>query len=835
MRIKQKLRQATCTAATPVLESPKCEPDPSCCPEFEERNPFIEKLGNITWPKTANGKKHELKIGNMTITRRCYYSEWDLVRYKDVETNTLALEWKINGTDEICGKTLPGIDFIYSTESDSNEADSSVCAVPTIQDGAVTPTSPITPGASFTVECSAGFTLSGDPTVGCSEVEGQVTLSQLPSCVQEKRRRRETDPNSSADNSNTDSSESGSADNSNTDSSESGSADNSNSESSESGSADNSNTELSESGSADNSNTESSESGSADNSNTESDSSPEGGTENSEENDVTTCVPTSSAPETLLGLDDENCTVLEKMLSVNLSVVQTVEVLDRLHNYTFNITDKAERTTCYNAFRYILLDPWNFGYRANLDSVAKNRLIATAANIINSWVSTVSDNLKRAFSYAAIKVKTNAAAQTSSGHIYDGWLIQMSANRYVQNSFIWSMQGLLFPLPPQSDVISPITWVDLPNNSTIPGETQYIEVNFTSSRPLNKKRHYACGVFHLGDWQNDKLTLAERQVWTRGSCDNFTTQFDRQSVICRCSSWKMFLAITETRNFTDGLFGNFIVGDASTPTMLYANQTLDVVAMVTLAAVFVLIVKSSTRRQPFMQCRMQICFAMVGSHLLSLLTSYMTPANISCVYMVYIFEIFVLATIVWFSMEFICLRNVIKGMDDPDLKPSKKYAFKMIPVVYVAAFIVPSVFITYYKHASADGALTFVQSFDAQTCWFNQDLELILFTAPVFGFILLGMIMYLLPVVTCFLSKRNCGIDVVSSGIMFLNVIACWSLNAFRSDLYIQTCSRALFAAQGFIGFMCYVWLTPDVKTSLFPGCFPTGDDDDKQKLVGHG
>ena len=42
-------------------------------------------------------------------------------------------------------------------------------------------------------------------------------------------------------------------------------------------------------------------------------------------------------------------------------------------------------------------------------------------------------------------------------------------------------------------------------------------------------------------------------------------------------------------------------------------------------------------------------------------------------------------------------------------------SFQMIPVVYVAAFIVPSVFITYYKHASADGALTFVQSFDAQT------------------------------------------------------------------------------------------------------------------------
>jgi len=42
------------------------------------------------------GKKHELKVGDMTITRRCYYSEWDLIRYKDVVTNELALQWKIN-------------------------------------------------------------------------------------------------------------------------------------------------------------------------------------------------------------------------------------------------------------------------------------------------------------------------------------------------------------------------------------------------------------------------------------------------------------------------------------------------------------------------------------------------------------------------------------------------------------------------------------------------------------------------------------------------------------------------------------------------------------------
>ena len=40
---------------------------------------------------------------------------------------------------------------------------------------------------------------------------------------------------------------------------------------------------------------------------------------------------------------------------------------------------------------------------------------------------------------------------------------------------------------------------------------------------------------------------------------------------------------------------------------------------------------------------------------------------------------------------------------------------------------------------------------------------------------------------------------------------------------------------QGVVGLLCYVWLTPDVKTSLFPGCFPSGEEEDKQKLVGHG
>ena len=36
------------------------------------------------------------------------------------------------------------------------------------------------------MECSAGFTLTGDETVSCTDVQGQATLGQLPSCVQRK-------------------------------------------------------------------------------------------------------------------------------------------------------------------------------------------------------------------------------------------------------------------------------------------------------------------------------------------------------------------------------------------------------------------------------------------------------------------------------------------------------------------------------------------------------------------------------------------------------------------------------------------------------------------------
>ena len=64
----------------------------------------------------------------------------------------------------------------------------------------------------------------------------------------------------------------------------------------------------------------------------------------------------------------------------------------------------------------------------------------------------MSDNLKRAFSYAAIKVKTNAAAQTSSGHIYDGWLIQV-------NTPFFSFKKFLFALLKEQNFWTKINWL----------------------------------------------------------------------------------------------------------------------------------------------------------------------------------------------------------------------------------------------------------------------------------------------------------------------------------------------------------------------------------------
>ena len=56
------------------------------------------------------------------------------------------------------------------------------CEVPTITGGTVSPTSAISPGASYSVTCNSGFTLKGSATVSCTESNGQATLSNLPTC-----------------------------------------------------------------------------------------------------------------------------------------------------------------------------------------------------------------------------------------------------------------------------------------------------------------------------------------------------------------------------------------------------------------------------------------------------------------------------------------------------------------------------------------------------------------------------------------------------------------------------------------------------------------------------
>ena len=51
----------------------------------------------------------------------------------------------------------------------------------------------------------------------------------------------------------------------------------------------------------------------------------------------------------------------------------------------------------------------------------------TTANVLHFWVKTISDNFKRSFSYAGIKIKTDAVAFAGSKLIYDGWLIDASS------------------------------------------------------------------------------------------------------------------------------------------------------------------------------------------------------------------------------------------------------------------------------------------------------------------------------------------------------------------------------------------------------------------------
>jgi hypothetical protein len=63
------------------------------------------------------------------------------------------------------------------------------------------------------------------------------------------------------------------------------------------------------------------------------------------------------------GLKDENCTVIENMLSVNLSKEHTLAALDRLYDIALNITDKKVGKLLISCFinHYQVYEIWTAG------------------------------------------------------------------------------------------------------------------------------------------------------------------------------------------------------------------------------------------------------------------------------------------------------------------------------------------------------------------------------------------------------------------------------------------------------------------------------------------
>ncbi|KAL5261524.1 hypothetical protein ACHWQZ_G007290 [Mnemiopsis leidyi] len=91
------------------------------------------------------------------------------------------------------GFTISGSPTITCTNGQLSEFPScqpSPCNKPTIQDGTLTPSgSTVESGSNYQVSCNSGFTISGSPTITCTN--GQ--LSEFPSCKPSKDEK--TDPN----------------------------------------------------------------------------------------------------------------------------------------------------------------------------------------------------------------------------------------------------------------------------------------------------------------------------------------------------------------------------------------------------------------------------------------------------------------------------------------------------------------------------------------------------------------------------------------------------------------------------------------------------------------
>ena len=88
------------------------------------------------------------------------------------------------------------------------------------------------------------------------------------------------------------------------------------------------------------------------------------------------------------------------------------------------------------------------------------------------------------------------------------------------------------------------------------------------------------------------------------------------------------------------------------------------------------------------------------------------------------------------------------------------------------------------------------QQIDVSTKLVNCQNHLDDFQSCVFGIAISMMLDYSLISFSQHQLTIPFQIDVVSSGVMFMSVVSCWTLNAFRANPYIEYSARALFAAQ---------------------------------------
>jgi len=255
--------------------------------------------------------------------------------------------------------------------------------------------------------------------------------------------------------------------------------------------------------------------------------------------------------------------------------------------------------------------------------------------------------------------------------------------------------------------------------------------------------------------------------------------------------------------------------------------------MVPLVMTFFLLVSATTKRKPLHQCRLQMVFCMVATNLVGLLTYFMRPSNISCVYMMYIFEIFAISTVLWFIAELAVIIRYLKQRADRDVEISKMYPHKCAIPIYLTAVLVPTICLLCEKLMSDKGVYSFVEPFDAQSCWFNRDIEFFEFFVPVAVCMLAALILLVVAVIVFFITDKTTktdGLDVLASGLMLTLVMSAWILQLFRGNDYCQMTGQALAAAQGIGSLILYIGLADDIKQDLFPGCYPGEDGGDDQK-----